>query len=556
MTAPRPAAPSAGYVALVLHAHLPFVRHPERAHQLEELWLFEAITETYLPLLNVMNGWVRDGVPFALTLSLSPTLSSMLADPLLQARYIDHLDRTIALAHQEMAKYGAKSPLHRLARWYRDRFEQARHDFIVTYRRDLVAALRALVPHGLEVIATAATHGYLPLMEPVRSAARAQVRAGIQHHVALFGAVPRGFWLPECGYHPGHDRLLTDEGVIYTIAETHGVTHGVPRPRYAVFAPVYTPAGLAVFGRDVESSRQVWSADEGYPGDYDYREFYRDAGHDLPWEEVAPFLPWNVRADTGLKYYRITGKGSDKELYDPERAEHKARVHAANFVFNREHQLRYLAAHMDRTPVVVAPYDAELFGHWWYEGPVFIDHVMRLIAANPALAAITPGAYLEQYPTNQVVRLAHSSWGEKGYSEVWLSGPNDWIYRHLHAAARRMEQLAQTYAQGADPLTERALNQAARELFLAQSSDWAFIMRAGTVVEYAVERTHRHLHRFFTLANQLAEGRLDEQLLAEWEGCDNLLPYVDYRVFLDGPCAPEGPVHAGARFGAFASAWS
>ncbi len=538
-----------GYLALVLHAHLPFVRHPENAYHLEELWLFEAITDTYIPIVDVMNGWVRDGVPFALTMSVTPTLSSMLADPLLQARYIDHLDRSVALAHQEVRSNRARPEVARLASWYKERFEWTRHQFVHTYRRDLLGALTNLVPHGLELMASAATHGFLPLMEPVSGAARAQISAGVQHHVATFGHRPQGFWLPECAYHPEHDRHLVAEGIGYTITDTHGVAHAVPRPRYAVYAPVYSGHGLAVFARDPESSKQVWSADEGYPGDFEYREFYRDAGHDLPWEELAPFLPWGVRADTGLKYYRITGKGVHKELYDPERARERARVHAANFHFNREHQVRHLRAHMDRPPIVTAPYDAELFGHWWYEGPEFIDHLMRRLADDRrVVAATTPRAYLAEYPINQVVQLSHSTWGYKGYSEVWLNESNDWIYRHLHHAAERMTELARSAQDRAtDDLIRRALNQAARELFLAQSSDWAFIMKSGTVVEYAIRRTHRHLHNFMRLDREITAGQIDEPNLRVLESRHNLLPQLDYRIFLETAVVTPPPTPSLAR---------
>lgn len=528
-----------GYIALVLHAHLPFVRHPENATHLEENWLFEAMTDTYLPLLEVMEGWVADAVPFALTMSMTPTLTSMLADPLLQQRYIDHLDRSIALSEQQVKSNSHRPEVAQLAVGYRQRFVRAKERFLNRYQRDLVGAFGRMQHHGLEIIASAATHGFLPLMEPVSSVAQAQIRTGVDHHQDTFGIPARGFWLPECGYHPDHDRYLVDAGIEFTFCDTHGVTHAVPRPRYSVYAPVFSPGGLAVFARDVESSKQVWSADEGYPGDVDYREFYRDVGYDAPWQEIAPFMPWGVRTDTGLKYYRITGAGTHKELYDPDRARAKAHMHAANFVFNREHQVRYLAAHMDRPPIITAPYDAELFGHWWFEGPIFLDHVMRRIARSDVLRAITPTQYLRLHPTNQVVRLSHSTWGYQGYSKMWLSQENDWIYPHLHHASRRMEALARSvgFNHSTSPVVVRALNQALRELFLAQSSDWAFIMKSGTVVEYAVRRTHQHLHNFLRLSEQIHTGVVDETELDALERQNNIFPSLDYRKVLGGAVA-------------------
>ncbi len=526
-----------GYLAIVLHAHLPFVKHPENRHHLEELWLFEAITDTYLPLIDLLEGWRRDGVRYRLSLSVTPPLASMLRDPLLQERYVEHLDRSVALARQEIRKHQGAPALRRLAELYLGRFEWARRAFVERHGKDLIGALRRHLSSGLEVLASAATHALLPLVEPYTSAARAQIVTGVNLHRALFGEQPKGFWLPECGFHPGHASILTQEGVRYSIVDTHGLLHAIPRPRYANFAPVYTPEGLAVFGRDVETSKQVWSAQEGYPGDYDYREFYRDIGYDNPWEEVAPFLPCGVRTDTGIKYYRITGKTEHKELYDPDRARAKAQIHAGNFVFNRVHQVRYLASVMDRPPVIVAPYDAELFGHWWFEGPWFLDAVVRKVhETGGELELITLSDYLERHPTNQVAAVSPSTWGYKGYHEVWLDASNDWIYRHLHEGALRMQILAGKHP-SASGVLERALNQAAAQLMLAQSSDWAFIMKSGTVVEYAVRRTKEHMSNFFRLEEQIERGAVDEQWLAWLE--ERTSPFaaaVDYRLFqAEGP---------------------
>jgi Uncharacterized conserved protein len=280
----------------------------------------------------------------------------------------------------------------------------------------------------------------------------------------------------------------------------------------------------------------VWSATEGYPGDFDYRDFYRDIGYDLDYDYVRPWLKGEARRQVGIKYYRITGKTSDKDVYDPDRAREKAPIHAGNFVFNRQRQFEHLRAHMDRPPIVVAPYDAELFGHWWFEGPQWLDYVIRKAAYDQTtFRLITPSEYLDMFPRNQVAQPSMSSWGNKGYSEVWLCGANDWIYRHLHEAARRMAALADRFgADGAadsDPLLRRALNQAARELLLAQSSDWAFIMHTGTTTEYAARRTISHVARFNRLYEQILAGAVDAAWLAELEARDNLFPWLDFRVY-------------------------
>ena len=203
--------------------------------------------------------------------------------------------------------------------------------------------------------------------------------------------------MPECAYAPGVDEILKENGLKYFFTDTHGILYASHRPRFGIFAPIFCPTGVAAFGRDVESSKQVWSTMEGYPGDYNYREFYRDIGHDLDYEYIKDYIhPDGIRIHTGIKYYKITGKVdlSQKEPYNPGAALAKAAEHAGNFMFNRQHQINYLAGLMDRPPLIVAPYDAELFGHWWYEGPAWLEYLIRKIAFDQNdIELLTPSDY-------------------------------------------------------------------------------------------------------------------------------------------------------------------
>ncbi|MDQ0286985.1 1,4-alpha-glucan branching enzyme [Desulfofundulus luciae] len=522
----------AGYLALVLHAHLPYVRHPEMPECLEERWFFEALTECYIPLVEVLQGLVRDGVSFQLTISLSPPLLAMLADPLLQKRYLNHLEAMIQLGEAECRRTAEDTDLHPLALMYLEKLNEVRRAYTEKYQCDLIGAFRNLQKIGrVELITTCATHGYLPLMQ-TREARRAQIGVGVEFFARHFGGPPDGFWLPECGYAPGVEELLKEFGIRYFFVETHGLLYAEPAPRYGVFAPASCANGVAVFGRDPESSRQVWDRQTGYPGDYFYREFYRDIGYDLDVDYLRPYLPaGTIRVDTGFKYYRITGPGPHKEPYRPELARERAAEHAAHFLFHRQQQVLRHGAKMDRPALVVAPYDAELFGHWWYEGPQWIDLLSRRICFDQdVIQMITPGQYLSLHPDLQVVDLPMSSWGEGGYNRVWLNPSNDWIYRHLHRAEAVMADLADLHPD-ASGVKERALNQAARELLLAQSSDWAFIIRTETAVEYARKRLTGHIGRFNLLTEQLEKGCIDEAVLQEMEYRDNIFPHLDYRIY-------------------------
>jgi 1,4-alpha-glucan branching enzyme len=517
-----------GHLSLVLHAHLPFVRHPEHPKFLEENWLFEAITETYLPLLEVFEGWLRDGMESRLTICLSPTLCAMLRDRLLQDRYEQHLNGLIELAEKEVHRTYWDRAYHDLALFYHERFVRLRQNYF-GYHRDLVGAFRKFQDAGrLEIITTAATHGLLPLLASHPASVRAQILTARDHYGECFGRNPRGIWLPECAYVDGVEHVLQEANIRWFITDTHGLLHAKPRPRYGVFAPIFTQNGIAAFGRDLDSAKQVWSKHEGYPGDPRYRDFYRDIGFDLDFDYVRPHLPTDsVRTFTGIKYHAITGGAGEKLIYNRQAALETAAQHAQHFLGARVDQISRLAHIMDRPPLLVSPYDAELFGHWWHEGPEFLDYFVRKAYFDQQVFKLTtPHEYLQQNPTQQVAQPAASSWGEEGYWKVWLNERNEWILPHLDIAQTRMTELVRKFPH-ATGLTERALKQAARELLLAQSSDWPFILRTGTSPEYAKRRVKDHLLRFIALHEQLTQTQVDEKWLAQIEARDNLFAGVN-----------------------------
>jgi 1,4-alpha-glucan branching enzyme len=526
-----------GYWCPVLHAHLPYVRHPEYPEFLEEDWFFEALTETYVPLIIVLDGLEADGVDFRLTLTLSPTLLSMMGDELLVGRYHRYLDRLVDLCEREVERTRrADRRFAELARVYLHDFTRTRRVFRDSYGSDLVRAFRKHRDAGrLQILTCGATHGFLPLMDAVPQAVRAQIKVAAAHYERVLGRRPEGIWLPECAYQPGHDVYLKEAGLHYTFIEGHGIAEAHPRPSHGPLAPILSPGGVAFFGRDMESSRQVWSAEVGYPGDYDYREFYKDIGWELPLDYLRDFLPDGMRKNLGVKYYRVTGKVGlgEKQPYQRPRALEKAALHAGHFLENRVRQVREHAARLGRPPLIVSPYDAELFGHWWFEGPDFLNFLFRKLHHDQdVVKPISAPEFLELHPECEVAQPPFCTWGAKGYAEVWLNPGNDWIYPHLEMAAERMVALAQRFGEP-DALQRRALDQAARELLLAQASDWAFIMKTNTTVEYAKKRTRDHIARFTYLYRALSgEVVLEEPIVREFEERDNIFPEIDYRVYV------------------------
>lgn len=523
-----------GYWCLVLHAHLPYIRHPEYDTFLEEDWFYEALTETYIPILEFSERLAEEKVNFRYTINLSPTLCSMMRDQLLQSRYLRHLNKLIELIEKEVHRTKSIPQFFAAAEMYERKLKKCREIF-EKYHGNILIGFKNLQDAGaIEIITCCATHGFLPLMIDKRAQA-AQIKVGVQSYEECFGRKPRGIWLAECAYTKGVDEILRNEGLRYFFLDAHGILFGNPRPRYGVFAPIITPKGVAAFARDMETAHQVWSAEQGYPGDFRYREFYRDLGYDLEYEYVRPYLhPDGVRRNIGLKYHRITGKTSlqHKEAYNPDMATQAAGENAGNFVFNREHQITHLNGILQREPIVVSMYDAELFGHWWYEGPQFLEFIFKKIQYDQkTFSCITPSEYLEKFSHNQMAEPCDSSWGDKGYYEVWLNGSNDWIYRHLHKITEKMIHLAEKHPNSRNGIERRSLNQMAREVLLAQSSDWGFLMTAGTATQYSQKRTQDHIHRFLTLEHEFLSKTINENFLHECETKDNIFPNLDYSVF-------------------------
>ncbi|MBN1257471.1 MAG: DUF1957 domain-containing protein [Planctomycetes bacterium] len=524
----------AGYISLILHAHLPYVRHPEHEDFLEERWFFEAMTETYLPLLRTFERLEDDGVDYHLLISMSPTLLTMMEDPLLQERYLRHLRNVLELTNREVKRTRHDSHMHALAQWYQNLLRDTIYWFDHHYRRQVAKAYARLASLGhLEIITCAATHGFLPLLQEDPGAIKAQIFTACDYHRFIFGVPPAGIWLPECAYYPGLDKTLREAGIRFFILDTHGLTHAIPPARNGVYAPVYTPEGVAAFARDPESSRQVWSAEEGYPGHPLYREFYRDIGFELDEAYLGDVLvDGTLRCDTGIKYYRVTG-AEEKQLYDPHAAREQAARHAGEFLRQRQQQVQNLARGMGQPPLVVSPYDTELFGHWWFEGPIFIDILLRKMHYDQEIVkTITPAQYLQQFPTNQVVNPIASSWGADGHYDFWITNDNRWVYPLLHKAAHRLAKLLQeTGETAADSLAGRVLRQAARELLIAQGSDWTFIIRTQTSPEYASNRVRDHLARFDCLVEMLETGKITELTLSAIETIDKIFPEINLDYF-------------------------
>ena len=280
-----------GYLNFVLHAHLPYVRHPESELYMEERWLFEAISETYIPLIKYFQKLCDENIPFKITMNISAPLITMLTDDLLQKRSLRYLVERLWLAHKEIRRTKGHNDLNNLAWFYYNRFKEQYKIFKREYNCNLIPAFKKFQDSGhLEILACPATHGFLPLLDVTPNASRAQIANGIKVYEEAFGCHPNGMWLSECAYIPQLEDALNEFGIKYIFLETHGITNADPTPIYGTLSPIISPKGITAFGRDLESSEQVCSSITGYPGHPNYREFYKDIGYESDWEYIKPFV--------------------------------------------------------------------------------------------------------------------------------------------------------------------------------------------------------------------------------------------------------------------------
>ena len=526
-----------GKVHLLLHAHLPFVREPSYDRFLEENWFFEAMAETYLPMVQMLNRLEEKGVPGTLNFSVSSVLLAMLTDRSLLDKFSRHLHKQLELLEREKARLQNDSEMMEVVNFYYRR----QIALINTWEHDccceIVPSLKRLEQIGkINLLTCVGTHPFLPAYQNDVEAIRLQLKITVRAFEEAFGKKPRGLWLPECGYFEGLDAILAEYGFKYFFLETHGVLLAKPAPKYGVFAPIKTPAGLYCFGREQSSSMEVWSRKTGYPGHPEYREFFKDIAHERESEYLGDyFLAAGTHIETGLKYYRITGS-EDKKVYRPWNALRLVEDHARLFVANREETVSNLLPNMDGNKVsILCPYDAELFGHWWFEGPLFIEKMFERAASSNIVEMASledsvnaAGIAAKNAADSDVHAPIFSSWGEGGFGEVWMNDAVSFQYPMFFRMRKMMDDLKSRVERGAGKVAtiKRFLSQIARELVLFQASDWAFMIHNNSAADYARARLNGHYENVCALYADAVKVKPNLQLLKTLEQKNNLFPWI------------------------------
>jgi 1,4-alpha-glucan branching enzyme len=567
-----------GYLTFTLHAHLPYVvNHGTWPHGME--WLHEAAAETYLPLLRVLGNLERDGIPFQCNLNLSPILLEQLSHPVFITEFPKYLTRKIVAAREDEAYFlqAGEAHLAEIARFWHRFFSQALEDFRAL-DGNIIAGFRHFNETGLiDIITCGATHGYMPLLGTDESV-RAQIRTAVKTHMRHIGRHPRGIWAPECGYRPagfwsypvpfangsetpsGFDRIgveqvLSESDIEFFVVDTHLVEQGhrVPSPyellngavptdeqtiamthngHRSLYQPYYVDGpydkryATTVFPRDPRTGIQVWSGDSGYPGDGVYLDFHKK------------------RWPGGHRYWRVTGSKvdlGDKQPYYPYEAAERVKSHASHFVHLVYEALK--SGFNDAIPpILCSPFDAELFGHWWFEGPLWLEAIARTLHEyDTGIQLITCSEYLDLYPRAGFIALPEGSWGAGGNNEVWMNPDTSWTYTYIYPAELFTREVTTAGAWRESALGQRIVKQLCRELLLLESSDWQFLITTGAARDYAEARFTTHKDQFneikaiwqaFELNGQLTAS--EEERLAEIERRDNVFPDIDPELWAAG----------------------
>ncbi len=528
---------AAGYLTFTLHAHLPYVvNHGTWPHGME--WLHEAAAETYLPLLRMLGRLEKDGIGLHCNLNISPILMEQLTHPVFLAEFPNYVTRKIVAAREDEAFFMQSGETHyaETARFWQRFFRQTLEHF-QALGGNIVGGFKHFHQAGLiEIITCAATHGYLPLLGTDESV-RAQVRVAIQTHMRHLGEHPKGIWSPECGYRPagewnypvthpdgsplapGFDRIgieqaFSESSLNYFFVDTHLVEEsGRTQSPYELrdgqrqdvtdeadarllYRPHFVEGRrtenliddrqfpVTVFARDPRTGLQVWSGERGYPGEASYLDFHKK------------------RWPGGHRYWRVTGQKvamEHKELYSPQEAEVRVRGHAEHFA-HLVHEALQAGFAQPVPQLLCALFDAELFGHWWFEGPLWLEQVARALHDSPnGVKLISCSRYLERFPQADFLAMPEGSWGAAGNDQVWMNPETSWTYTHLYPAELYVREVATEGKWRASELGTRVVRQMCRELLLLESSDWQFLITTGAARDYAELRFVTHHDQFLEL---------------------------------------------------------
>jgi 1,4-alpha-glucan branching enzyme len=520
-----------GSFVLVLHSHLPYVLHHDR---MDEEWLFEAAAETYIPLLNVLYSLVSEGISPKITIGLSPILAEQLRHAHFKHEFKKYCEMKMDYAERDRSGFAPHDPhLEWLAAMWVDFYRGVLREFQEKFFEDIVGSFGWLQDNGhVEVITSGATHGYFPMLGRDTSI-QAQVKMAVRSYGEMFGRAPRGIWLPECGYRPagewsnplpgrsgeaparrkGVDEFLSENDLEFFVVDHHQAMRASPADlkrspmeTYYLSAAQISKKPVTVFSRDIDLSRQVWEHEVGYPGDPVYLDFHKR------------------HAEGKHRYWKITDAKLDmqyKHLYYPDDAfQRRVQEHAGNYKWRIKEALKSHYERTGRAALIMTAFDAELFGHWWFEGPTFLYYLLKWIAFDPEIRTETCSDYMARQPAYNFIGLPESSWGHNYDSSTWNNPEVRWAWEHVYSAERKIQDLAGKFATLMwDESFRRIVRQAIRELMMLEASDWEFMITNWSTRDHAERRVvehHEDFDRLLSMAWKWAVGQGSDISEEEW----------------------------------------
>ncbi len=524
-----------GSFTFILHTHLPYVLHHGKWPHGSD-WLTEATAECYIPILGMLEAMQTDGLSPKISMDFSPINLEQLADPDFAGVFTSYCNEKIAAAEKDYVRFsqdGAKEYQH-IAEYWQAFYSRTKKLFVEKYQCNIVSGFRKLSDAGvLDAMTCGATHGYFPLLLRDDNI-RGQINSAIETHEHHFGKRPRGIWLPECGYRPryqwsptvgpesyrlsseeraGVEELVAEAGLEYFVVDgaltKGGTVDGALDPKRSLTDIYWVDSSKsqrlpsknlsAIFSRDAESASRVWDAEKGYPGAGPYLDFHKKHGI------------------SGLRYWKITSLKTDmadKLPYMPDDTEQKLDIQADDFVSLVLAELEEFATTHTYPGIIASPFDTELFGHWWFEGPRFLEKVMRRIAISEKIGLTNCADALDNYaPPHVTISLPEGSWGFEGQHWVWTNDAVAWMWDTIYPLEDRFLKMVHAFNphpkegggfQTVNTQLRSILEQAARELLLLEASDWPFVISTKGAIEYSKMRFAEHAE-FLTRLLDLAE---------------------------------------------------
>ncbi|MBQ6781098.1 MAG: DUF1957 domain-containing protein [Treponema sp.] len=512
---------------LVIVGHQGYIRHIEDGadYASENELLFDSISNTYLPLINLFYRLEAESVPFKVSLVLSPMLCALFDDPMVQQQYIEWLDDRIALGEKEIIRCKDDDSLCDNARSILAQYKKDKADFCDKYEQNLLKQFAEIAKNEhLELIATAASYAYLPHYADMPEVLNAQVEAGLYSHRRYFGAAPEGFWLPYLGYADDVEKVIRSYGINYTILDTRSILFSKDSPADGIFSPVRCYNSLVVFGRDKDTPADIVAEETGFMHNPLYKNLYKDIGFELDADALGNCsASGKARVATGYRYW-----SKQDTVYDKKAALAQAEKDAKTFLDAKKTKLDAAEGLLNGNDAsLVCAFDAAMLGQDWAEGMYFLEQVIR---GSEGMTLSCGADLIQNQFSLPKIKPYPSAASGTGYGEDLLDSSNGWMLRHTRKMCERMIDLAGRFPDDTG-LKVRLLNLGAKELMIAQCGDWAKMLHEGRYPEYVTERFKQCIASFIAVFDSLGSNTVSTEWLTKIEREHPLFPWMNYRIF-------------------------